>query len=478
MSTAREHLRRDSWPREPARGRAFARAEGGFTLTEIVVGAFIALVVLAGFVYFAVSSGHTQSLASVRVRQTSVAKAIWERVNATSAWTSSPGCSTSGTECVVTAAFYREAVADLDVDLSDLSPQVVAIGRDIAADGAADRNGAAPDVYDLKVQVNHQTSDPRRSAPVVLEGTFDPTKAGSGGSLTINVCAMLGQTDERIRVSRCSPTPATYGMYEPNPTSSTHGFELVAWEAIDDLEQIDGYSAGWMREVRVSTPPLPAGQLKIGLSGPKEVAMVPLPASGQVRFVDLPPGLYDVKLSGYSGDQSQFSRWEQGSSPRGSSVAIASGSDASAVVMLRNESEYVHVRIKQSDDWTDEQIAARWVRLLPAPAERLPSPAWWSMDPSDARAQGWMPLAELLDSGRSGTLKLQPGLYADAAIVQENGGPTEIVPVDVIVNEGGEYSGEAIWVDPRGSHYHLPSGDDQLAISFDGLEELGEEGGA
>jgi hypothetical protein len=44
----------------------------------------------------------------------------------------------------------------------------------------------------------------------------------------------------------------------------------------------------------------------------------------------------------------------------------------------------------------------------------------------------------------------------------------------------GEYDGEAIWVDPRGSSYHLPRGDSQLSLDFDGLQDVGaqDEGGA
>jgi hypothetical protein len=445
-------------------------SEHGFTLTEIIVGAFVALIVLAGFVYFATSSSRTQSLASIRVRQTSVAKAVWERVNGTATWTVAPGCATEGATCTINPQVYRDAVADLDVQLDDLSIQASAVGRDIQADGIGDRNGAAPDVYDLRVIVSHATNQARKSSPVVLAGTFDPTKVGSAGALTVNVCVMLGQTDERIRVNSCTTTEH-YGMQEPYGTSSTYGEELAAWEAIDDLESVDGVDASHMRSVTVTRPSI-AG-LQVSLAGPKDIDWVNVPASGSLRFTNLPPGLYDVKVRGYQ--DADLSRWEEGSTPVGSAVAIASGSDATSTVMLRNKGRRIHVGFDGSVTWTEDEVRARWVRLLPVPADRLSSTSWWRMDESDARAQGWMPMSELLDGD---TMKLPPGLYSNAMLSQARGGPMEIVPVDIENDEPGEYIGDAVWIDPRGASYNLPKGDDALSVGFDGVRVLGEEGGA
>jgi Tfp pilus assembly protein PilV len=448
-------------------------SEGGFTLTEVVVGAFVVLVVLAGFIYFSTSSSKTQSLASVRVRQTSVAKAIWERVNATSSWTTAPGCNVVNTTCTISPQFYGAAVRDLDIEMDDLVPSATAVGKDIAADGAADRNGAAPDVYELHVMVKHVAASGaiRTSTPVELVGTFDPTKAGSMASLTVQVCAMLGQTDERIRVNGCTAAPQTYRMEEPFGTSPTYEYELAAWEALDDLREEDGVDVDWMRNVVVQRPQI-AG-LEVSLDGPRHVGWTPLPASGAIRFEQLPAGLYSVNERGYR--DHDLSRWEQGSSPVGTHVALSPGSAASSVVMLRNEGRRVKVGVSGAVAWTAEEAAARWVRLLPVPADRLGSPSWWRMDPGDARAQGWMPVSELLEGD---TMKLQPGLYAAAAYSQMSAGPLEIVPVDVDVLTGGEYIGDVVWIDSRGSAHFLPAGEESLSIAFDGLEVLGDEGGA
>ena len=443
-------------------------AEDGFTVIEVLVAAFIAVSVIAGFVYFFTTANHQASLASIRSRQSTVAKAVWESLNSSGSWTTA--CTKTGVACTVPPAIYMDAIKPLDVETGDLIIAATATGRDIVADnaGGRDRNGVAPDIYALRVVVSHNTPSHRKSRDVVLSGSFDPTKAGKAGSLLLKLCQMTPQVDERIHITDCSVHPAKYEIEEPLGTSEESG-EMSSWDA---LMEYPGSEA--MRFVYVVTP-APGLQVRV-IGSDRASGWTSVSSSGAVEFFDLPPGAYRYEVRGHR--QRDLSTWAEGSTPHGGTVAVSAGTQARAIAMLRVERKRVPIDIAESVTASAAKYKNRWVRLMPLPAARMNSGRVDWMDEDDAMAQGWAKLGTIDDHSYLAT---QPGLYAVEIWTQRPPGWIELAPLYMAADDSDpvEYEGDFIWISPSGKpHYNLPRGDDRLTMNLDGLSPLGGEGGA
>ncbi|MCB0879632.1 MAG: hypothetical protein KDC46_11735 [Thermoleophilia bacterium] len=444
-----------------------ARGERAFGLVEVIVAGVVLMIVAAAISTVVVGTLKSQASLTRSERKTAVAEGLFERLKADNDWAGPNGANCNSmpmgqTTTPCKAAWLRSHyAADRIVDQSDSSSPITydirykVVGVDDALDGVGqnDADGTRPDYYDAEIRVRRDSQDKW----AVMRGTIDPPGRASTGALTINVCQVKRQWDERIPIASCPEDnevllgyPA--GGLPPPFGSNTDKHAQYDWRAALSQAGSAGGAVGWKRVTYLVEPAngvqvrltkraepgitdftvYPAGWTPPGnCSGSAGRTAVTCTVTGANPLVTVPgllPGHYDVKLVDSSIPHG-YEPWSLQSIPSGDTAIVEGGRTSRALQVIKpvDRSSYT------VDLWScDESEVQTWGTgpcvdriepygfsgyLAPAASAR----AHWSFDSS----QSWLTGSGVESVGagaRSITFNgLAPGLYSGRVVTGSQG---------------------------------------------------------
>jgi len=221
--------------------RMRAHSERGISIVEVLI-AILVLAVVSGGVGLAVTGAARQTVvANASKAQLAAATQVFESVKSNRDWMAACEASfhrSPTAPCVLTsmaggisAATGAGLMKAPWLGSSCAGPafgfrlvRVVALPRDSAEDGkgSLDADGVTPDYYRIQVAVDTPNACDRTrfgiTAPSVLDSAVDQHGRVPTASLTVDVCSVLNQMDERMDLGNC--TGGTMPQMQPCATSS------------------------------------------------------------------------------------------------------------------------------------------------------------------------------------------------------------------------------------------------------------------
>jgi type II secretory pathway pseudopilin PulG/uncharacterized protein (DUF2141 family) len=434
--------------------------ERAFGLVEAIVAAFIVLIVGVAVSTILVSTSKTQAAASLSERRLATAEGLFERLKADNAWAgpSGAGCNTmplSGANsleqpCSSTWLATRYA-NDVLVDQSGAEApvrfearfDVVGVDDQLDGTGGADVDGMRPDYYRATIGVRRAGSTDARWTE--LSGTIDPPGRVSTGALSINVCRVERQWDERIPIASCPEPHEVLLGYPAGGLAAALGGSAdphagADWQAALDRAGPGGGPLGW---AMVTYDVRPADGVTIelrrkdggavrttgfvtpsGCSSPTETVLSCTSNSGTPirRVIGLTAGQYDVTVAGVPAG---YEHWPLHSIPAGNTAIVEAGRTSRVLQVIKpTEVDSYTVSLRSCDNTETPRLsggpcvdALRYGisgQLAPASSAR----AHWSFD--------GMVFGSGVQSAGAGASEitfhnLAPGLYSARIVTPSQG---------------------------------------------------------
>jgi hypothetical protein len=343
--------------------RGMRRGERALGLVEAIVAAFVMLIIVVAVSSVLVTTLRSQSKASLSERRLAAAEGLFERLKADSEWAgpSGAGCNSMlPTETVKRcSSSYLQAryASDGLIDQTGAArpiryeTSIVLDGIDDPIDrvGTADLDGMRPDYYHATVRVRRQGSTEQWAT---LTGNIDPPGRQTAGAITINVCQVVRQWDERIPIGSCPGSKEVLLGYPAGGLfgggSDPHG--AADWRAALDRAAPAAGGRGWNMvtyDVRPASgvtielrrrdggPARVAGfQPPAGCSSPNQqvVRCVTNSATPIKRVSGLTPGHYNVTMTGFPFG---YTAWPLHSIPAGNTAIVEAGRVSRVLQVIR-----------------------------------------------------------------------------------------------------------------------------------------------
>lgn len=356
---------------DPRRSHRLHRhaADGGFGMVEAIVAATIVLLIGGAIATTFISTMRTQQKSTLSERKVGAAEGIFERLKADSTWAgpNGAGCSTMPVgqqRSPCDAGWLHSRYANDPVLVQETVTQrirydaqfeVYGIDDGLDGTGNGDEDGQRPDYYEATVRVRPQGTTQQWSS---LTGNIDPPGRVSSGAISINVCTVQRQWDERIPIASCEDRrtkevllgyPAggalaafSGSLQDPHarydwdaaldraPASAgARGWNMVTYlvqpasNATIELSRTDG------RSVRAPGFTAPAG---CSSPSPTVVRCITSPARPISRVSSLTPGRYTVRMTRYPYG---YEPWPLHSIPSGDTAIVEAGRTSRVLQVLR-----------------------------------------------------------------------------------------------------------------------------------------------
>lgn len=354
--------------RTPPRHATGRPAESGFGMVEAIVAATIVLLIGAAISTSFISTMRTQNKAAGSERKIGAAEGLFERLKADSTWAGPQGanCSTmpaGQTRWGCDASWLQNRYRNDPVLVQNTATQTIRYEADLRVFGVddnldgtgnGDADGQRPDYYEATVRVRRAGSTDRWST---LTGNIEPPGRVSAGAISINICTVKRQWDERIPIASCEDRrpkeillgyPAGGALAARGGAAGTHA--AADWTAALDRAPSSAGPRGWAmvtyhieparnttielartdgRSVRAPgfTPPP-------GCSSPTPsvVRCVTSPTRPIMRVASLTPGRYQARITRFPYG---YVPWPLHSIPSGDTAIVEAGRTSRVLQVLR-----------------------------------------------------------------------------------------------------------------------------------------------
>lgn len=325
--------------------------ERAFTIVEVLIGALLVTALFAGAMYFIAGSGKSQQGALVRQRMASSADDVAQRVRADANWLKAhPECKTKG--CDISDQFKLPPPKAGDAKLQ-AAVTVAPVDSDADTDPTTgrDADGVVPDFYRIEIVVTlapGEAAEWGQQRPFESVSTIDATAIGRAvGSLTIQVCEVVNQVDERMSIAGCEGGSGTRRDMnkQPSPCSSPFPLGWNDWltaRPVLPLGCNKAFSAGSAQSPYTSQVHLRSvgdvgftlkrdnsdgGPATVRAKADADVAA----ANGTFEFTGLPAGTYKLSVNPGSGRE----LWKTKTVPSALRTSVQANQEARALVVVR-----------------------------------------------------------------------------------------------------------------------------------------------
>jgi type II secretory pathway pseudopilin PulG len=202
------------------------RDERGFTIVEIIVAVTIVVLVLGGVVWMVMGSSKAEQRSDIRQKMAAAADGLSQQVRSNKDWLEASmkadpkhNCKTQMCTPQPESKYSYRPKSSNDPKFTtkiEVSP------LDSPMDGLAnlDNDHILPDLYKISITVTLSAEEQAiwgKQLPFNLTSTVDATTIGKGsGSLTVQVCRVDNQVDERMAIAGCKDKAQQLEMrYQP-----------------------------------------------------------------------------------------------------------------------------------------------------------------------------------------------------------------------------------------------------------------------
>ena len=354
------------------------RRERGFSIVEVIIAVLILAFVVVGATAMFAGTTHTTASAKVRDKQTALSNQLLAKLQADPSWATWCRSQRDPSNCDLTRwmrdpARRYDRLGTLPGDDLRFTITAIATGTDLPADGTGtnDADGVRPDIYRLKVTVAPAADTARRYTglkPMVVQSEFNPSVRVQSGRVSVDVCRVVNQVDERVAIGDCTGGASTSDLLPPptldttntttirrtcdGPRNTMRGSDerdCIAFKCADreiaampsrGLDQECTTFPGWTPPsnwpgigsffTKMATTPARGNvslrSVKTGrVYGPRPIV------SGRAEFKDLPVGEYIVNANVSGSDR----LWRSKSVPSTQRVAVEAGLNSRAVLLFR-----------------------------------------------------------------------------------------------------------------------------------------------
>lgn len=224
----------------PATATTRARRERGAILIELLVGVVILAILAVGAIAVTSKSGRHEVANQARNRLTATGESVLERIRTEGDWMRTDRCvNAPESGCSLDYLFdgtgtgiYAKPDPSLqDDDFGKTIVKVTAVGSKDGL-GTSEVETDIPDSYSVRIELSYEDAariDPNLK-PVIVESTLAVNASVETGALTVQVCRLRGQADERIAYGNCDTTHSV--RMKPG-----HGFGAPSPSDLDDANQ-------------------------------------------------------------------------------------------------------------------------------------------------------------------------------------------------------------------------------------------------
>lgn len=191
-------------------------SERGLSLVEVIIAGIVLLIAGTAISGLLVNSVKSQATLSKDERRIAVAEGIYERLKSETGWMAPAAADCQSMPPGALSVTCKSAWLNANFGASTLanqsgSAQPVAYMTDIRVIGIDDsyddvrqddRDGTRPDYYAARVRVRQKSTDKW----FTVEGTIDPPGRISTGALSLSICRVTRQYDERTPIAGCPDT--------------------------------------------------------------------------------------------------------------------------------------------------------------------------------------------------------------------------------------------------------------------------------
>lgn len=317
------------------------RRESGFTIVEVLVAVFVLLAVASAIAMATVGGNKLRGTARLQVSMTGAGNKIQEDIATDRSWMRS--CTTTCNVAGIIDAGSR-SLEDVDGTVTVLTATARALDSEVDGLEPNDADGLVPDYYRLRIVIQPAADVAARygTTPARAERTIVTTIDRRGdialGSIAIEVCRVMNQSDERMSIQGCERSGISSireADCAPTATACRSVFSWVAAQAPSTTE----------RSPFVVMSRVPASSLNIrlrsatGWSAGMSAARVG--SDGRLLFDDVPAG--EVFIDGIPSTYGGGERWMTKEQPAflgspaaaGSAVMVEPGVRSRALALFR-----------------------------------------------------------------------------------------------------------------------------------------------
>lgn len=397
------------------------QGEAGIGIVEIVIAAFVIVVVVAGLTALSVSTKRSSLRLESSGAQRAIAMDVLTELRGSAQWrqgacrTMSAG--STSTACpdpstwVDSISFAPSDDPDSLVDVRAITVEATAIDGDVDGLGDADSDGVRPDA--IRVAITVPAVDRVGSEDYVLDAIVDAKVAASAGALTVQVCQFERQYDVRIPIGSCPRADdpmigfAQGTPFAPGPSgvglSSSMSIDWMALlgAATVNQEMVRYGTRPISTSVRITTikgqpefntgiveaPGCSVSPTEISCTSSTDEDATPYPSSFRVR--NLLAGRYRIVVDTPS---PAYEYWPAASVPAGGIVQVSAGESIHSVQVMRPvdvPSYFIDVdEVDVSDpefpvEYEVLEHASTSIRLAAAPQGRVYRTSLGSAGPGD-----------------------------------------------------------------------------------------------
>ncbi len=319
----------------------------GFTVIEVIIAVLIVAVIGAGSAMALGRAATSETQTERRTQQRVVAESALEHVTSNADWMSWPDCQSLTSRCDIS-----QAVQGADwltqkgrATNKTFAATVFARGIDAPADGLGpdDRDGTIPDYFIVDALIPDPDAPSDQNRVIRLSTTIDSVHRVAGGTISIRVCTVHIQADERVAIGDCPqdtlldlPPPPDNGGHstnrdwQPFQAAKAAGLTRMAVKPANNVN------------CTVTNPDGSAAEDLVGGAVPvSPTGANPNPVSGLWTSPPLKPGRYRVKCDVPPGSGSgleyvpQFEYWSNKSQPPARIVNVEARRDTRATLLFR-----------------------------------------------------------------------------------------------------------------------------------------------
>ena len=216
----------------PSRERATrpdrGRSERGLTIVEVVVAAFVLMVVASAIAMASVGGTKQRGAGRLQIALTTAGQQVQDDVISDRAWMEDvPACKRLNNPCDIRSYVTPEArdLQDAGGRAELVTATAEALDSDVDETGDQDEDGVIPDYYRLVIELRLPTEVAQRyNVPVATSlrrfvTTIDRRGAEQVGSIAVEVCRVENQADERLQLQGCATNGNTHvAMTNCEPT--------------------------------------------------------------------------------------------------------------------------------------------------------------------------------------------------------------------------------------------------------------------
>lgn len=320
--------------------------ERALSVIEVLIAVVLLMAVASAIGLAAMGGNKLRGAARLQVALTGTGKQIQEDISTNRGWMDA--CRTINVECDVRAFVDADSLQLDDVEGAVTLERATAtpLDSDVDGVGAADRDGLLPDYFRIRVVVRPEADVASRYSirPEAAERTIVTTIDRRGdqamGSLSVEVCRVDNQVDERMSIQGCARTGiSSIRMADCAPLASACApvFSWVAAQAASSTER-----SPFVVMQRVSTGSLNFTVHHDASGWSRSSATATEGADGRLTFDNVPAG--DLRVAGLpTSIGGNTERWKSKELPgflgstteAGAPVVVEPGVQSRALVIYR-----------------------------------------------------------------------------------------------------------------------------------------------